>query len=67
MTTKQRIHIDNLACKRQEMTKHRVQNALSFDLSLYRFKSGKLNISKMARCVGISRTTLEKYLWQKGL
>ncbi|MGG7074605.1 hypothetical protein U5B43_10250 [Campylobacter sp. 9BO] len=67
LTTKQRIHIDNLASNKKALYKARLNDIINYDLSFYRFKNGKLNISKMARCIGISRATLEKYLWQKGL
>ncbi|MBR8466352.1 hypothetical protein KDE13_08400 [Campylobacter sp. faydin G-140] len=67
MTTKQRIHINNLAQSKRAKAKAILDSALGYDLSFYRFKNGKLNVSKMARCMGVSRTTLTKYLWFKGL
>lgn len=67
MTTKQRIHIDNLAVKKKAKYQARLKNVLSYDLSFYHFKNGKLNISKMARCSGLSRAFLEKELWRLGL
>ncbi len=67
MTDRQRIHIANLARKRRIAALDRLNNAISYDLSLYRFKNGKLNVSKLARCAGISRKFAERELWRKGL
>ena len=67
MTTKQRIHLDNLATKRKAEAMARLQNALSYDMSFYKFKNGKLNISKLARCAGLSRAFIEREMWKKGL
>ena len=67
MSIKQREHLRNLAIKRHENALFRLKNALGYDLSFYRFKNGKLNVSKLARCSGLSRGFLEKELWKKGL
>lgn len=67
MTTKQRIHLDNLIAKRKAEVMARLQNALSYDMSFYEFKNGKLNISKFARCAGLSRAFVERELWRLGL
>ncbi|MBN7287433.1 MAG: hypothetical protein E6411_09115 [Campylobacter sp.] len=67
MTTKQRIHIENLATKRKAESMARLKNALSYDMSFYCFKNGKLNISKLARCTGLSRAFVEREMWKKGL
>lgn len=67
MSTKQREHLKNLAIKRHENALFRLKNALGYDLSFYRFKNGKLNVSKLARCSGLSRGFLEKHLWFRGL
>lgn len=67
LTTKQRIHIDNLAANKKALYKARLNDIINYDLSFYRFKNGKLNISKMARCSGLSRGFLTKYLWFKGI
>ncbi|WP_107691856.1 hypothetical protein [Campylobacter concisus] len=67
MSAKQREHLKNLAIKRHENALFRLKNALGYDLSFYRFKNGKLNVSKLARCSGLSRGFLEKELWKKGL
>ncbi|MBE3606106.1 hypothetical protein CCAL13119_03900 [Campylobacter sp. RM13119] len=67
MTTKQQIHIDNLHANKRALYQARLNNILNYDLSFYRFKNGKLNISKMARCSGLSRGFLEKELWRLGL
>ncbi|WP_459888000.1 hypothetical protein [Campylobacter concisus] len=67
MSAKQREHLRNLAIKRHENALFRLKNALGYDLSFYRFKNGKLNVSKLARCSGLSRGFLEKELWKKGL
>ena len=67
MSAKQREHLRNLAIKRHENALFRLENALGYDLSFYRFKNGKLNVSKLARCSGLSRGFLEKELWKKGL
>lgn len=67
MTTKQRIHLDNLVAKRKAEAIARLQNVLSYDIDFYRFKNGKLNVSKLARCAGLSRGFVERELWKKGL
>ena len=67
MSAKQREHLRNLAIKRHENALFRLKNAPGYDLSFYRFKNGKLNVSKMARCAGVSRQILSNYLWQRGL
>ena len=67
MTTKQKIHLDNLRANKRALYQARLDNILNYDLSFYRFKNGKLNISKLARCSGLSRGFLEKELWKKGL
>ena len=67
MSAKQREHLKNLAIKRHENALFRLKNALGYDLSFYRFKNGKLNVSKLARCSGLSRGFLEKHLWFRGL
>lgn len=67
MSAKQREHLKNLAIKRHENALFRLKNALGYDLSFYRFKNEKLNVSKLARCSGLSRGFLEKELWKKGL
>lgn len=67
MSAKQKEHLRNLAIKRHENALFRLKNVLSYDLSFYRFKNGKLNVSKLARCSGLSRGFLEKELWKKGL
>ncbi|WP_103602109.1 hypothetical protein [Campylobacter concisus] len=67
MSFKQREHLRNLAIKRHENALFRLKNTLSYDLSFYRFKNGKLNVSKLARCSGLSRGFLEKHLWFRGL
>ncbi|MBE2984666.1 hypothetical protein CCAL9344_01370 [Campylobacter sp. RM9344] len=67
LMTKQKIHIDNLAANKKALYQARLNNIINYDLSFYRFKNGKLNISKMARCSGLSRSFLTKYLWFKGL
>ena len=67
MTTKQKIHLNNLHAKKRESYQARLNNVLSYDLSFYCFKNGKLNVSKLARCSGLSRRFLEKYLWFRGL
>ncbi len=67
MSAKQREHLKNLAIKRHENALFRLKNVLGYDLSFYRFKNGKLNVSKLARCSGLSRGFLEKELWKKGL
>ena len=67
MSFKQREHLRNLAIKRHENALFRLKNALGYDLSFYRFKNGKLNVSKLARCSGLSRGFLEKELWKKVL
>lgn len=67
MTAKQKIHLNNLHAKKRESYQARLNNVLSYDLSFYRFKNGKLNVSKLARCSGLSRGFLEKYLWFRGL
>ena len=67
MSFKQREHLRNLAIKRHENALFRLKNALGYDLSFYRFKNGKLNVSKLARCSGLSRGFLEKHLWFRGL
>ena len=67
MTTKQRIHLNNLHEKKRASYQARLNNVLSYDLGFYRFKNGKLNVSKLARCSGLSRGFLEKELWKKGL
>ena len=67
MSAKQREHLRILAIKRHENALFRLKNALGYDLSFYRFKNGKLNVSKLARCSGLSRGFLEKELWKKGL
>ncbi|WP_149703744.1 hypothetical protein [Campylobacter concisus] len=67
MTTKQKNHLDNLHAKKRESYQAKLNNVLSYDLSFYRFKNGKLNVSKLARCSGLSRGFLEKHLWFRGL
>ena len=67
MTTKQKIHLDNLHEKKRASYQAKLNNVLSYDLGFYRFKNGKLNVSKLARCSGLSRGFLEKYLWFRGL
>lgn len=67
MTTKQRIHLNNLHEKKRALYQAKLNNVLSYDLSFYRFKNGKLNVSKLARCSDLSRGFLEKELWKKGL
>lgn len=67
MTDRQRIHIVNLGHKRRIAALDRLNNAISYDLSFFRFKNGKLNISKLARCAGVSRKFAERELWRKGL
>ncbi|MDL0088148.1 hypothetical protein [Campylobacter gastrosuis] len=67
LTTKQRIHISNLAAIKRATYKARLEDVINYDLSFYRFKNGKLNLSKMARCTGLSWGFLHKYLWFKGL
>jgi len=67
MTTKQRIHLNNLHAKKRASYQAKLNNVLNYDLSFYRFKNGKLNVSKLARCSGLSRGFLEKELWKKGL
>ena len=51
---------------------YRVENAfnnlMSYgNLSFYKFKNGRLNVSLMSRVSGLSRAYLTKRLWQKGL
>lgn len=67
MSAKQKIHLNNLHAKKRSLYQARLNNVLSYDLSFYRFKNGKLNVSKLARCSGLSRGFLEKELWKKGL
>ena len=67
MTTKQKNHLDNLHEKKRASYQAKLNNVLSYDLSFYRFKNGKLNVSKLARCSGLSRGFLEKHLWFRGL
>ena len=67
MTTKQKIHLNDLHEKKRASYQARLNNVLSYDLSFYCFKNGKLNVSKLARCSGLSRGFLEKYLWFRGL
>lgn len=67
MTTKQKIHLNNLHAKKRASYQAKLNNVLSYDLSFYRFKNGKLNVSKLARCSGLSRGFLEKHLWFRGL
>ena len=67
MTTKQKIHLNNLHEKKIASYQARLNNVLNYDLSFYRFKNGKLNVSKLARCSGLSRGFLEKHLWFRGL
>ena len=67
MSAKQREHLRNLAIKKHENAIFKLKNVLGYDLSFYRFKNGKLNVSKLARCSGLSRGFLEKYLWFRGL
>ena len=67
MKTNQIINLDNIHAKKRESYQARLNNVLSYDLSFYRFKNGKLNVSKLARCSGLSRGFLEKELWKKGL
>ena len=67
MTTKQKIHLDNLRANKRALYQARLDNILNYDLGFYRFKNGKLNVSKLARCSGLSRGFLEKHLWIKGL
>ena len=67
MTTKQKNHLDNLHAKKIALYQAKLNNVLSYDLSFYRFKNGKLNVSKLSRCSGLSRGFLEKHLWFRGL
>ncbi len=67
MTTRQRIHLDNLAAKRKAESMARLKNAIGYDMSFYCFKNGKLNISKLARCAGLSRAFVERKMWWLGL
>ncbi|MCI6989416.1 MAG: hypothetical protein MR902_07645 [Campylobacter sp.] len=67
MSTKQRIHLELLHERKKAKFKARLDNALNYDLDFYRFKNGRINISKMSRCAGISRAILASELWKKGL
>ena len=67
MINKQHVHIANLARKKHIAAFERLHSAIGYDLSFYRFKNGKLNVSKLARCAGISRKFAERELWRKGL
>ena len=67
MTDRQRIHIAHLARKRRIAALDRLNNAISYDLNFYRFKNGKLNVSKLARCAGVSRGFAARELERRGL
>lgn len=67
LSCKQRLNLGMLAFERRKRTRERIENLLSYDIDFYRFKNGRLNVSKMARCAGVSRAALTRYLWQRGL
>lgn len=67
MTFKQRLHLQNLHEQKRAKYQATLNNALSYDLDFYRFKNGKLNVSKMARYMGVSHAWLEKELYKKGI
>ena len=58
---------------RQKMTKKEYaemtfKNLFEYgDLSFYKMKNGKFNISKISRVSGLSRKFISFKLWQKGL
>ena len=67
MTDRQHLHIANLSRKKRITALDRLNNAIGYDLSFYRFKNGKLNISKLARCAGLSRGFTARELERRGL
>ena len=53
---------------KKEYTEMTFKNLFEYgDLSFYKMKNGKFNISKMARVSGLSRKFISFKLWQKGL
>ncbi|WP_195836285.1 hypothetical protein [Campylobacter portucalensis] len=54
LSYKQRLNLSMLAFERRKRTRERIENLLSYDIDFYRFKNGRLNVSKIARCAGVS-------------
>lgn len=68
-SVKQNIHLEILNRRRNAEFNERLKNAISYDLKFYEFRqcSGKINISKMSRCTGISRSVLRRELYKRGI
>ena len=48
-------------------TEMRIEQVFSYDLEFYKFKNGRINVAKMVRCTGLSRDTLNRELYIRGL
>ena len=67
MSAKQREHLRILAIKRHENALFRLKNALGYDEDFYKFKNGRLNVAKLARCTGVSEKFARRELDIRGL
>lgn len=66
-SVRQNIHLEMLNERRKREFDKRSRNALNYDLEFYKFKNGKINVSKMSRCTGISRGVLSRELYKRGI
>lgn len=67
-SVRQNIHLEILNRRRNAEFNKRFKNAINYDLKFYEFKcGGKINISKMSRCTGISRGVLSRELYKRGV
>ncbi|MCI6988347.1 MAG: hypothetical protein MR902_02095 [Campylobacter sp.] len=62
LSTKQRIHLELLNERKKAKFKARLDDAIEYDLDFYKFKNGRINVAKMSRCTGISKSVLTKEL-----
>lgn len=64
---KQSVHLEILNKRRIAQFDERLKNAINYDLTFYRMKNGRINVSKMSRCTGICRGVLSRELYKRGL
>lgn len=66
-SVRQNIHLEMLNERRKREFDKRLRNALNYDLEFYKFKNGKINVSKMSRCIGICESVLSRELYKRGI
>lgn len=64
---KQNIHLEILNERKRREFLERLKNAISYDLDFYKFRNGRINISKMSRCTGICESVLSRELYKRGI